>query len=114
MCPTGMTNCGGECVDLQVDPTHCGSCGNRCPGPSSNSGRRQVGGGPVCQGGECSYVCFPGFANCDKDDDNGCEANLKTDPSHCGNCDTTCNLSADQPCVVGKCLTRDCDAGVLH
>ena len=69
------------------------------------------GGSPACTAGKCSYVCYPGFANCDGDDDNGCEANLNTSSLHCGSCATPCPLGPGQPCVVGKCLTRDCDAG---
>jgi hypothetical protein len=28
ICPDGLTNCSGECVNLQVDYENCGSCGN--------------------------------------------------------------------------------------
>jgi len=28
--PTGLTNCGGECVDLSSDPEHCGDCFTSC------------------------------------------------------------------------------------
>jgi hypothetical protein len=27
-CPAGYTHCGGKCVDLSVDWSNCGSCGN--------------------------------------------------------------------------------------
>jgi uncharacterized repeat protein (TIGR01451 family) len=30
-CPTGQTDCGGICVDLQTDSQNCGTCGNSCP-----------------------------------------------------------------------------------
>jgi hypothetical protein len=29
----GLTRCNGLCVDLQIDPGHCGSCGTRCMSP---------------------------------------------------------------------------------
>jgi hypothetical protein len=95
------------------DPANCRTCGGRCPGLSSASARRAAQGGPTCIGGECSYVCFPGFADCDGDYDNGCEVNLQNDPRHCGSCKTPCPLGPGQPCVAGQCLSRDCDAGPL-
>ena len=30
-CPSGQTNCGGTCVDLQTNSNNCGGCGNVCP-----------------------------------------------------------------------------------
>jgi hypothetical protein len=32
-CEPGLTCCGGTCVDTDSDPSHCGACGNTCPGP---------------------------------------------------------------------------------
>ena len=29
-CPMGLTNCGGDCVDLNYDPEHCGACDIAC------------------------------------------------------------------------------------
>ncbi|MGH6962317.1 MAG: hypothetical protein ACREE7_17685, partial [Dongiaceae bacterium] len=34
--------CDGECVDRDVDPAHCGGCGNVCMPPT-----------PSCAGGSC-------------------------------------------------------------
>lgn len=110
LCPAGTTLCDDQCVDLQVDVTNCGACRHRCPGPRPGlSG----GGGPSCQGGTCSYICNPGFADCDDSDYNGCEVNLANDQRHCGSCTTRCNVAAGQPCVAGTCLTRECEAGVV-
>jgi hypothetical protein len=39
-CDDPLTLCGNQCVDLNIDPDHCGSCPNVCP-----SG--------ICQGGKC-------------------------------------------------------------
>jgi hypothetical protein len=38
----GMSECDGECVDLETDSDHCGRCGNACPT------------GTACAGGVCS------------------------------------------------------------
>ncbi|RLB57929.1 MAG: hypothetical protein DRI34_06375, partial [Deltaproteobacteria bacterium] len=47
-CPDGLTDCGGECVDLGSDASHCGSCDNAC------------GVDRVCVEGECRLDCGPG------------------------------------------------------
>ncbi len=39
-CDPPLTLCGNQCVDLNIDPMHCGSCPNICP-----SG--------ICQGAKC-------------------------------------------------------------
>ncbi|HEY4107088.1 MAG TPA: hypothetical protein VGM44_24475 [Polyangiaceae bacterium] len=39
-CDPPLVLCGNQCVDLNIDPLHCGSCPNVCP-----SG--------ICQGGKC-------------------------------------------------------------
>lgn len=114
ICPPGTTRCGDACVDVQVDAKNCGGCGNRCPGPASTKPGKTGHGSPGCQAGQCTYVCFPGYGDCDGDVFNGCEADLGSDPQHCGSCPTHCNTGAGQPCVVGKCLTRECDAGPLQ
>ena len=30
VCPGGLIDCGGICVDITSDPDHCGGCGNAC------------------------------------------------------------------------------------
>ncbi len=57
-----------------------------------------------------------GYDNCDGDPSNGCEANLNTDPNHCGSC-AACRLTnATASCTNGSCTiaacqpnTADCD-----
>lgn len=34
----------------------------------------------------CSLQCYPGFATCDGDENNGCEVSYLTDPENCGAC----------------------------
>lgn len=111
LCPAGTRRCGDGCVDVNVDPRNCGACGMRCGGPSSTRSGSAASGSPGCVDGECTYVCFPGFADCDGDTDNGCEANLGSSRFNCGRCGSPCKDG--QPCVAGKCLTRECEAGVV-
>jgi hypothetical protein len=110
-CPAGTTRCHDQCVDLQNDAANCGYCGARCPGPSSTRPGHPVTGGPQCVAGECTYVCKPGYADCNKNVDDGCEVDLNTSQKNCGSCGTTCNVAAGQPCVLGACLTRACELG---
>ncbi len=107
ICDSG-TRCDDGCVDLDNDPLNCGACGRRCPGPSNGAG------GPGCVAGECTYVCYPGFADCDDDMTNGCEINIAQNPLHCGSCTTPCKGGGAQPCVGGKCLSKECPVGVLQ
>ena len=117
VCKTG-TFCGNSCVDLTTDPVNCGRCDNKCPGmrrqdasfwslPSPN-------GGPSCTGGRCDYTCEAGWADCDQDIQNGCEADILTNPYRCGGCNIKCDVEAGQVCVRGKCATRECKEGEIR
>ncbi len=109
LCPPGTTRCGKRCVDLNVDPNNCGECDNGCPGAGGESDN----GSPLCNGGRCGYVCFPGFKDCNRRVSDGCEVNLGNDPLHCGSCETRCEVARSQPCVAGQCLTKPCEPGAV-
>lgn len=113
LCPAGTTLCGSECVDLQRDPLNCGRCYESCPGAYAEATNKVSTGGAQCIGGSCSFVCYPGFADCDKDLDNGCETDLRKDQRHCGACNVSCNVKGGQPCVSGVCLTKPCEESVV-
>ncbi len=49
-CPSGMTACGGACVDLMTDFNNCGACGTKCCNYFANSSC--VNG--TCQINSCS------------------------------------------------------------
>lgn len=107
MCPAGTVLCDNHCVDVNVDPDNCGSCGNGCLGAEGDT----ANGSPTCTKGRCGYVCYAGFANCNSRLDDGCEANVGSDPLHCGSCSTKCDAAQSQPCVLGACLTKPCGPG---
>ncbi|MGE5786133.1 MAG: SUMF1/EgtB/PvdO family nonheme iron enzyme [Myxococcales bacterium] len=77
--------CGTNCIDLNQDDLHCGSCEHACGEHSS------------CQAGQC--VCETGYVPCA----DAC-VSLKDNPDHCGACDKRCSESED--CVEDQCVIR--------
>ncbi|WP_438007899.1 MXAN_6577-like cysteine-rich protein [Sorangium sp. So ce321] len=86
LCAPGLEECGGDCVDLDIDAHHCGSCSNECPEEQ------------LCEDGECA--CAPDLAACD----GGC-VDLASDPLHCGSCEVRC--ADNQTCTDGACLCNE-------
>jgi hypothetical protein len=81
-CPAGTAVCDGQCVNLAVDPTNCGTCGNHC------------GGGTVCTPDgldvtRSSCQCQPGEVICGYGPTAVC-ANLFKDEANCGTCGHAC------------------------
>ena len=103
---SGLTQCAYSCEDLLSDRFNCGACDNFCPPPRAN----EVAS---CKKGLCATECLQGFADCNGDPSDGCEVDLKTHPANCGACGNQCNFGAGQPCIEGKCLMVECDAGVV-
>ena len=65
----------------------------------------------VCDFQTCALQCVPGFANCDRETDNGCEQSVST-PLHCGGCDQACDPpKAFGSCATGTCLVAACNLG---
>ncbi len=76
-------DCDGEVdedFDLLTDPRHCGECGRVCGDAHATAS---------CEAGRCTLRCDEGFADCDDDPTNGCEADLSA-PESCGGCGTRC------------------------
>src|SRR5947209_7556776 len=73
------SQCGSNCVDLQLDPHHCGACGNDCTGLPhvSSSGAR-------CLAGHCDLTtsCASGWGHCGSDPSTGCETDF-SQGTHC-------------------------------
>lgn len=102
-CP-GETKCEGYCADLTNWRSDCGSCGNSCPPAGPNAER-------VCLNGVCAPSCRRGFFDCNGVAADGCEVDMRTDPTNCGACGKQCDLAAGQPCLNGKCLETACAPG---
>jgi hypothetical protein len=84
--------CGGECIDVSLNPAHCGSCATAC------------GSGQFCSQGLCFALqdCnnAGAYASCALGDGGvgtccgGACVDTSLDPSHCTNCDWSCPLEA--------------------
>jgi hypothetical protein len=94
-------------VDLATDTNHCGACGTAC-GLIPN-------GNAACTGGTCTVAsCNANFGDCDLQFSDGCEANLLSDPIHCGTCGTACGLTpntAATVCGLAACRIAACQPG---
>jgi hypothetical protein len=61
-------------------------------------------GGSGGAGGQAIESCKAPTADCNADPKDGCEANLESDPEHCGGC--------DKPCTVPAHSSATCEKGV--
>ncbi len=112
-CSGGLTACGASCVDVSTDAAHCGDCDTACIAPANAE--------PLCARSECEWECRTGFADCDGDASNGCEADL-SQPETCGACDNECTAGtgATPLCDTGTCSIAcatdrlDCDGDATN
>jgi hypothetical protein len=99
-CSSGYGNCDSNAnngceTNINTDVTHCGASCTPC----TNSH-----GSTSCSSGTCAPVCSAGYGNCDGNAPNGCETNIYTSTSHCGQCGKTCATW----CTSGVCQ-QDCN-----
>ncbi|MFU8805568.1 MAG: hypothetical protein ACNA8W_17275, partial [Bradymonadaceae bacterium] len=84
-CPsTYQRHCDDTCVNIKIDPDHCGACDNAC------------GTGEVCSGGACAETCLGAETVCGRT----C-VQTGTDNNHCGGCDRPC--PDGEGCNNGTC-----------
>lgn len=108
-CLTGFLDCDGDpsngCEsELRSDALNCGACGRRCVLSHATGS---------CQMAQCQVTtCDDGFADCDGDPSNGCEANLRSDVANCRACGTVCSVMGGTPaCTMGVCGVAACATG---
>jgi hypothetical protein len=97
-CPTGLTDCGGVCVDLVNDRNHCGRCGAACA-EFVNCWESNCGGIPDPP--PPPLTCAAGLTDC-----NGACVDVATDPNHCGLCGWACG--GGDVCMAGFCTLAQC------
>ena len=111
-CAAGFEDCDGNpangCeVELATSAAHCGRCGNACPARANAT--------PTCAAGQCRFACAAGFADCDGDPADGCEASLAS-TAHCGRCGNAC-IDATPLCASAGgsvACTSGCATGQLR
>jgi hypothetical protein len=109
-CGTGRADCDDNVANgCEADLTSAGTCGscNVSCGPYAQA----LAG---CADGKCVVSsCKPGFADCDKARDTGCETDL-SQPGNCGSCGHDCGMLshvAGAGCANGECANLTCEAG---
>ena len=103
VCDAGFHLCSGACVSNSAVAT-CGARCSACPAPPHASAS--------CVGGSaCSFMCLPGYADCNGVASDGCEADLSS-PSTCGAC-SACpgSLPICQPTGSTYACAASCTAG---
>jgi hypothetical protein len=83
-CPTSTACCNGTCINVNSDPSNCGTCGNVCPQSTPN-----------CNQGTCSG-CAVGTAFC-----GGSCIDTNWDSTNCGGCGIVC--PEQTACAWGVC-----------
>jgi hypothetical protein len=106
-CAADAVDCNGECATLASDVEHCGACGVIClPGQICVSGECETPS-DACDCDEARELCVDGGCQCRAGlaECAGTCVDLRSDVSHCGECDQPCAGA----CVDGECVA-DCAA----
>lgn len=111
-CSLGYSDCDGNptngCeADVTDQASSCGTCTLMCTNDH---------GAAMCSAGLCAPACASGYADCDGNVNNGCEADLAS-VSSCGGCNVGCaNAHGTTACTAGACAPAcatgyaDCDS----
>ncbi|WP_437513472.1 MXAN_6577-like cysteine-rich protein [Sorangium sp. So ce1099] len=137
-CVAPDTDCGGICVNTNMDASNCGACGLACAegqicgagicadGPTCDDGETACGDSCVdlqdseAHCGSCNSACEDG-QTCEngacqegcpagRDECGGSCVDTTSNPDHCGGCDVACD--EDQTCEDGACQDAGCSEGL--
>ncbi len=104
-CTPPFKDCAGAglgcATNTSLDGANCGACGSSCNGefaPLHGTGK--------CQTSSCVLdKCSTGFADCNKQDIDGCEADETSDGNNCGACNAPCKAPhGTNACSASKCV----------
>jgi hypothetical protein len=94
-------------VGLQTEGglLHCGACGRTCRAPPRARS--------TCEAGACGSVCEPGFLDCNRWAEDGCETEVSANPRSCGGCGVVCPAAPPRAlrigCQEGRCRVLACE-----
>jgi hypothetical protein len=88
------------------------ACGSSSTSDTASAGDTPLcGSNPVASAASPDTLCPQGFADCNHDPSDGCEANVTSDVARCGSCDRVCgSQNATPSCNNGVCALA-CAAG---
>ena len=111
--PTGLEAPPSDASDPQ-GPDAGSDAGD--PDPGCEVRCENAHGSASCEGLQCVNTCSTGWADCDGDTSNGCEANVEDSTASCGSCSLSCtNANGSASCSAGVCAAScapgfaDCD-----
>jgi len=106
-CNGGWGNCDGTwsngCENSLDSLSNCGNCGVTCSRANATAS---------CSGDVCHIQsCNTNYGDCDGNDPNGCEADLRNDDNNCGSCGHNCGQHANCSSSTCHCdsLWGNCD-----
>lgn len=113
-CDEGFDDCNADDSDgCEADLSSidsCGACGVVCGDENTRRYGVECDEGATPDQNSCWLDCEDGFRDCDGIPNNGCEANIATDPNHCGSCGASCDIAnADSTCINRMCQFLGCD-----
>jgi len=133
LAPTHTKLCNGACIasdtcctsdDCFAPPTPPACYRGTCPAPGGDcvyvaKSTASICGATCCNaidgrcGSDCSLSCLPHFGNCDGDAGDGCETDLTTSVSDCGQCGRACRAGANvaMPACAGGLCPSTCTPG---
>lgn len=98
-CNNGFENCttAAGCETTLGTTSNCETCGDSCNANPANAS-------PVCTSQGCDFVCDSNWGDVNGLANDGCEANLNTDPENCGSVGVSCYGGT---CDSGTCSHPD-------
>lgn len=121
VCDSGYGDCDSDyrngCETSLAAAQNCGACGRNCDALLDNTSATSCTTAGVCE----ISTCLSGYADCDSDDQTGCETSIRT-VSNCGGCSSTGENEpctglpnvTDSSCAAGTCVIESCADGYFN